>query len=87
MWGADYSNRFQKSFSKLTTETKDEAIKAVDTLLRSDHPERMGRQKTGSWKSYFAWELGRDCRIIYRPRRTDNKVEFERICSHKEYKA
>jgi hypothetical protein len=54
------------------------------TLLSSPRPERLGILKSGSRKGYFAWELGRKCRILYYPVYEENIVEFFRICSHDE---
>lgn len=57
---------------------------AIITLLSSPRPESLGLAKTGPRKGYFAWELGRQCRILYCPKYEENIVEFFRVCSHDE---
>ena len=57
---------------------------ALKSLLSEDRPERLGISKKASRKGYFAYELGRSCRIIYRPDYGEKVVEFFRVCSHTE---
>ena len=55
---------------------------ALKTLLNEERPERLGIPKKASRKGYFAYELGRSCRIIYKPNYNEKIVEFFRVCSH-----
>jgi mRNA-degrading endonuclease RelE of RelBE toxin-antitoxin system len=55
---------------------------ALQNLLNADRPERIGIPKTASRRGYFAYELGRSCRIIYRPEYAEHIVELFRVCSH-----
>lgn len=55
---------------------------ALQSLLNADRPERIGIPKTANRKGYFAYELGRSCRIIYRPEYAEGLIEFFRVCSH-----
>ena len=57
---------------------------ALKDLLNKDKPERIGIPKIASRKGYFAYELGRSCRIIYRPIYEEQTIEFLRLCSHKQ---
>ena len=57
---------------------------ALKNLLEADKPERMGIAKTASRKGYFAYELGRGCRIIYQPIYDQRTIELLRVCSHKQ---
>jgi hypothetical protein len=58
--------------------------KALVDLVTTNRPERLGVIKTGRVKSYFAYELGQACRIIYKPIYEEGVIEFYRVCSHKE---
>lgn len=62
-------------------ERADEAIYA---LMHSERPEQKGIIKKGCRKGCFAWELGRSCRILYRPNHVQRIIDFLRVCSHKE---
>ena len=55
---------------------------ALQSLLNADRPERIGIPKTANRKGYFAYELGRSCRIVYRPEYAEGLIEFFRLCSH-----
>ena len=57
---------------------------ALQSLLETEKPERLGIAKTASRKGYFAYELGRSCRIIYCPFYEQKTIELLRVCSHKQ---
>ncbi len=84
MWEVKSSNRFESSYEKLGKDMTQRVDAAIQTLLNADKPERCGIAKKGSRKGYFSYELGRSCRIIYRPLYDQKKIEFLRVCSHKE---
>ena len=84
MWRSRKSNRFEHSYNQLSDELANKADEAIITLLSSPRPERLGIPKSGSRKGYFAWELGRKCRILYYPVYEQNVVEFFKLCSHDE---
>lgn len=84
MWKALLSNRFKSSYRNLSDEMAQRVDSALQDLLNADKPERLGIAKKASRKSYFAYELGRSCRIIYRPAYDQKTIEFFRVCSHKE---
>jgi mRNA-degrading endonuclease RelE of RelBE toxin-antitoxin system len=84
LWRSRKSNRFEHRYDQLADELAQKADDAIITLLSSPRPERLGIPKTGPRKGYFAWELGRQCRILYRPIYEENTVEFFRVCSHNE---
>ena len=84
MWKSKPSNRFKGSYKNLSDEMAKRADDALQNLLTADRPERIGIQKTAKRKGYFAYELGRSCRIIYRPEYDEKVIEFFRLCSHTE---
>jgi mRNA-degrading endonuclease RelE of RelBE toxin-antitoxin system len=84
LWKAKPSNRFRRSYNKLDSEMVERVEGALQSLLNADRPERLGIQKTGRRKGYWAFELGRSCRIIYRPEYDEGLIEFFRLCSHTE---
>lgn len=84
MWRSRKSNRFEHRYKKLSDEVAQKVDEVIVTLLSSERPERKGIAKTASRKGYFVWELGRSCRVLYRPIYAENTVEFSRVCSHNE---
>lgn len=84
MWHPKRSNRFERSYERLNEEIANQVDEALRRLLSSERPELLGISKMGSRKSYFSWELGRSCRILYRPEYSERIIEFFRLCSHKE---
>ena len=84
MWKSKPSNRFKHSYKNLDDEMAERVDNALKNLLTAERPERMGIAKTAKRKGYFAYELGRSCRIIYRPEYSEGLVEFFRLCSHTE---
>ncbi len=84
MWKAKPSNRFKSSYKNLSDEMAQRVDSALKTLLDADKPELLGIPKMASRKGYFAYELGRSCRIIYRPIYNQKTIELLRVCSHKQ---
>lgn len=84
MWRSRVSDRFESIYNRLSAEMVRRVDTAIIALLSSRRPELMGIAKKGSRKGYFAWELGRSCRILYRPDYDEMVIEFFRVCSHKE---
>lgn len=84
MWRAKPSNRFQRSYNRLSDELADRVDEALETLLSSDRPELIGIRKGARRKGYWSYELGRECRILFRPDYDEELIEFVRVCSHKE---
>ena len=82
LWKAKPSNRFKSSYKHLSDEMAERVDSALKSLLSEDRPERLGIPKKASRKGYFAYELGRSCRIIYRPNYNEKIVAFFRVCSH-----
>ena len=82
VWKAKPSNRFKSSYKNLSDEMAERVDSALKSLLSEERPERLGIPKKASRKGYFAYELGRSCRIIYRPNYNEKIVEFFRVCSH-----
>jgi mRNA-degrading endonuclease RelE of RelBE toxin-antitoxin system len=84
LWKAKLSNRFKSSYKNLSDEMAQKVESALESLLSANRPERLGIPKKANRKGYFAYELGRSCRIIYRPNYGEKIVEFFRVCSHTE---
>ena len=84
MWKAKPSNRFKSSYRNLSNEMAQRVDDALKNLLNTDKPEHLGIAKTATRKGYFAYELGRSCRIIYRPDYQQKTIDFLRVCSHKQ---
>ena len=82
MWKTKPSNRFKSGYKNLSDEMAERVDSALKSLLSEERPERLGIPKKASRKGYFAYELGRSCRIICRPIYNEKIVEFFRVCSH-----
>ena len=84
MWKAKPSNRFKSSYKKISDDMAQRVDSALKSLLEADKPERLSIAKMANRKGYFAYELGRSCRIIYRPIYDQKTIELLRVCSHKQ---
>jgi hypothetical protein len=62
----------------------DKIDEALQFLLESDRPELHGVRKHGELREYYAWEFGRECRLLYSPDYEERIIKFSRVCSHKE---
>ncbi len=60
------------------------AEEAILALASSERPDLLGIRKSGRLENLYAWELGRECRLLYAPDFRNRVIEFHRICSHKE---
>jgi len=84
LWHARRSRRFVNRYERLSDELADQVDEAIRTLLSAERPERYGELKKGKRKGYFAWDLGRSCRMLFRPDYSERIIDFFRVCSHKE---
>lgn len=85
MWKPSKSNRFQSKFNNIGSDLVDRAVEGILILVTAERPELFGVPKRGPWSTYYAYEIGRSCRILYKPHYDSGIIEFARICSHKEY--
>ena len=80
MWRPGTSNRFKKGYRKIGPEILDRITEGLEILINSERPELLGIKKD----SYYAYEVGRQCRILFCPHHDTRILELARVCSHKE---
>lgn len=89
-WKLTITPTFKRGYRKVSSEMQERIENAIKNLCESEHPERLGVFKKRIevrgivLERVFAYELGRDCRIIYDVDRKEKTIIFYRVCSHKE---
>jgi mRNA-degrading endonuclease YafQ of YafQ-DinJ toxin-antitoxin module len=84
LWRINKFNRFESAYRRLDDEWVERVDAALRILTKTSRPETLGASKSSTLRGFFAYELGRDCRILYRPDYNAGILEFHRVCSHKE---
>jgi len=86
VWEAEFTNTFQRSFHKLSSEVKARADVAIDQLLESADPSKLGLRKVGRWKGVYSYEIGRQFRLLYSVRFEEHTIVFHDIGTHGVYR-
>jgi len=66
LWLTQQTKSFESSYKKLSSELKKQTDKAIINLAMSTNPTDLGKPKRGKFKGYFAYEIGRSYRLIYK---------------------
>jgi len=66
LWNTQKTKSFEKSYRKLSSVLKKQTDIAIINLATSVNPENMGNPKRGKFKGYFAYEISRSHRLIYK---------------------
>ncbi len=66
MWFIERTKLFQNSYKKLSSELQKKTDNAIITLAKSEYPTKVGIPKKGKYKGYFAYEINRSYRLIYK---------------------
>jgi mRNA-degrading endonuclease RelE of RelBE toxin-antitoxin system len=82
-WKLDIPEKFRKLYGQLPPEMKQRVNEALRNIKEHPRPEMLGFRKKGKKKDLWAYEIGRECRITYRPEYDRHVVHFFRVCSHK----
>jgi len=83
-WAQTFTKRFKHSYRRLTAHMKQRVDQAITTLVQSENPQFLGIRKRSPLSKIYAYELGRECRILYRVNEHEKTIDFFRVCSHKE---
>lgn len=66
LWRIERTNLFDRSYRRLSSQIQsrvDEAIRHLETL---ENPTDAGVRKSGRFKGYVSYEIGRSYRMIYK---------------------
>ena len=66
MWRIERTNQFIRCYVKLPSQMRRRVDEAILQLAESENPADAGIPKKGRFKGYFAYEIGRSYRLIYR---------------------
>jgi len=83
-WKIKFSNSFKHGFKNLEQWLKLKTQQAIDELSHSNDPTQLGRLKKGELQGCYGYDLSSDCRILYFVEKSARRIDFLRVCSHKE---
>lgn len=66
MWVTQQTKSFKKSYKKLSSQLQKQTDNAIINLATSKNPTDLGKPKLGKFKGYFAYEIGKSYRLIYK---------------------
>lgn len=85
-WEAARTNTFRKSYKRLSPEITSRVDEALNQLLNSGDPRRLGLRKLGKWKGTYTYEIGKQFRVLYRVRFEDRTIELLDVGPHTIYR-
>lgn len=86
VWEAEFTSTFRRSFHKLGSEVSARADEAIDQLLESEDPSKLGLRKVGRWKGVYSYEIGRQFRLLYSVRFDEHTIVFLDVGTHGVYR-
>jgi mRNA-degrading endonuclease RelE of RelBE toxin-antitoxin system len=81
LWEFDRKSKFKKQFKLLGSIRQEKVKKALLQLTKSEKPESLGVYKPSL--EIYAYELGRDDRIIFKVDYDRHTIELVRVGDHK----
>ncbi len=66
LWRIERTGRFVRSYRRLPSHLQDRVNEAILHLATYENPADAGIPKKGRLKGYFAYEIGRSHRLIYK---------------------
>jgi len=84
VWIIHYSKTFERQYSKLSSELGKRVDTAITDLESSDDPAKLGEPKLGSLKNCFAYEIGKQYRIIYSVNKAEIMILLLKVGKHKD---
>ena len=83
LWQSWRSSPFKKRYKTNCQKNQERIKEAIYQILNAENPEFLGKRKHGDLKDYYAYDIGLDCRILYKLNYDKKLVEFHRVCFHK----
>ncbi len=84
MWEADFDNIFRRQYKRLDSQLQKRIDDAIAEIIGSENPAKLGEQKRGHLRHFYAYDLGRQYRIIYYILHSIKTVVFVNVGSHKQ---
>ncbi len=66
LWHTEITKLFVVSYKKLSSRLQKQTDEAILAIAKSEFPADLGVPKKGKYGGYFAYELGRSYRLIYK---------------------
>ena len=82
LWSIDRTGIFKKQFKRLNPTLQKKATNAVEELVSSEDPRRLGKYKKSL--SVYAYELDKSNRLIYKVNFGEGVVFLARVGNHKQ---
>jgi mRNA-degrading endonuclease RelE of RelBE toxin-antitoxin system len=86
VWEAELTNTFVRSYGRLSEGVRIRVDEAVEQLLDSPDPRRLGLRKAGRWKGAYSYEIGRQFRILYSFKFEARTIVFLDVGTHGVYR-
>jgi addiction module RelE/StbE family toxin len=84
LWDADLDNLFRRKYRRLDSHLQKRVDTAVAEIVGSEDPAKLGKQKRGHLRHFYAYYLGSQYRIIYYISYNTKRIIFVNVGSHKE---
>ncbi len=84
MWTIQANPDFYRQLKKLGPEELRRFDQAVNDLTLSEDPGKIGLPKKGHWSGYYAYNLGRSHRLIYKVLYKEKIVLIVAVGDHKQ---
>ena len=83
-WTIVRTSTFKKRYKKKLPDLAEKVNAGIRSIVSSDDPRRFGRPKYGSLDGCYGYDVNSDCRILYSVDFRNKKINFLRVCDHKE---
>lgn len=84
-WAVVLTAAFRHDCRKLSSEIRERIEAAVQELVSSEEPRKLGHRLHGRLEGLYSYEIGRQYRIVYRVDFGKKIIEFLATGSHKVY--
>lgn len=81
-WKTDRTNQFRKCYKNASSEIQSRVKAAIVQLVEEKDPRVLGVGKQGQLAGVWAYEIGRNCRLLYSLDWDSHTLLFDRICDH-----
>lgn len=72
------------AFKKLSSENKQRYKQAILDLYNSADPRKLGVSKQGRYRGYYAYEMGRSFRLVYKVIDDEKRIHIVLVGDHKQ---
>jgi addiction module RelE/StbE family toxin len=85
-WNVVPTHTFKRDCRRLAPEIRGKMERAIQGLVGSEDPRKLGHRLHGRWDGYYSYEVGLQYRIIYRVDFAAKVIELMAAGTHKIYR-